>query len=106
MARREAWPWEPKSLSPSPPLDTEQISVLQATVSTRDPHKKGQLIELTRPHTHRGGARILETKRNLDSPRIFKIRTFPIKESDRFFQLRDPRLPIISFYAECPKKHP
>ena len=86
MARREAWPWEPKSLSPSPPLGTEQISVLRATVSTRDPHRKGQMIELTRSHTHRGGGRILETKSNLDNPRMFKTKTLPIKESERFFQ--------------------
>ena len=86
MARREAWPWEPKSLRPSPPLDSEQISVLWATVSIQDPHRKGQIIEFTRSRTHRGGARMLETKSSLDSPRMFKTRTLPIKESERFFQ--------------------
>lgn len=86
MARRKAWPWEPKSLRPSPPLDIEQISVLRARVSTRDPHKKGQVIEFTRSHTHRGGARMLETKSNLDRPRMLKTKTLPIKESERFFQ--------------------
>lgn len=69
-ARREVWPWIQKSLSPRPPSATGLIRDLRATVSIRYPHRKGQIILLIRSGTHRGGERMLDTNKSLDSPKM------------------------------------